>query len=552
MYLWRKKSGFFFQIRIPAQRIAALGSTPVRIWLGALQKREAQRRATTLAVVALEGINAGMDRETLTHSLKTLAQELEALKRAEFSAALSTMGARSRADEEAAHGPSANVELLSHHRQSEAKGQGRKDALEAVRRRLDTIGQALKTDAAALTAERAAYAHALATVAGIERSATPPDPNPVEPPVAIADDEHRDEREITADTLFSVAGKTILELRKEAKVGGGRDGDDRYQERLEAALAAFIDVIGDKPLRYYLPLNMQEFATVMGRCPKNRTKYPQFKGLSIRELAEVNAQSKTPLPTLSVSAVSSLVSEVASLWSTATAGVSDVKDLKSYRITMPATARKAIVREGLSASSLNVWVRSAASLYPRDDCKRFMFLVALLTGMRQGELVWLQSKDIVEIGGHTVIDLRLPLMVNGKEVDRALKTETSPRIVALHPFLKEAGFLDFAQGRRGWVFGEFHRKAKDPSHAAQKQMGYWMRKIGIHVEHKQVFHSLRHNAKHWIRVSLGKHIADRQCGHASSDVGDSYGFPVLQPDEIAKIEALALPSGVDFDLLRKK
>lgn len=550
MYLWRKDSGFFFQMRIPAAHAVNLGATPLRIWLGALKKREAQRRATVLAVAAAEGMSAGMDRETLTRSLKALAQELETLRRAEFSAGLSMLGARSGASEEVDRGLSADPELVGHFRQVEARAEGRKQAMAIVRQRLAAVGQALETDAAALTAERAAYSHALATVAAIERPTAPAAPvAALVPASSAAADEHRDEREITSDTLLSVAGGIVLNLRKEAKTGGGKGGDDRYQERLDSALAAFADVIGDKPLRYYLPLHVQEFATVMAKCPKNRTKYPQFKGISIRKMTEVNAKHKKPIPTLSTSAVGSLVSEVTNLWSKATAGVADVKDLKSYRITMPANARKAITREGLPASSLNVWMKSAASLYPRDDFKKYMALVALLTGMRQGELVWLQPKDIVEIDGHTVIDLRLPLVINGKEVDRALKTETSPRIVALHPCLREAGFLDFAGGRRGWVFGEYHRRAKDPSHSAQKQMGNWMRSLKIHVEHRHVFHSLRHNAKHWLRGiggDNGKLIADRQCGHAPGSVGDTYGFPVLQSDEIEKIEALPLPKGVDF------
>lgn len=53
---------------------------PLRIWLGALRTREAQRRTTALAVIAFEGLNAGMDRETLTRSLKALALELEGLR----------------------------------------------------------------------------------------------------------------------------------------------------------------------------------------------------------------------------------------------------------------------------------------------------------------------------------------------------------------------------------------------------------------------------------------------------------------------------------------
>lgn len=558
MYLWRKDSGFFFQMRIPSARVVNLGSTPLRIWLGALPKREAQRRATALAVVAGEGFDSGMDRETLTRSLKTLAEEIASTRRAEFSAGLGVLGARSAADAERGHGESADPELVSHFRQQEARATGRKEVMASMRERLQVIGQAVETDAAALTAERAAYERSLAAVAAAGRPALPIEPTPLAvlvsaPPVVTH--EYRDEREITADTFLSVAGKVVLDLRKEAKEGGGKGDVDRYQERLESSLAAFIDVIGDKPLRYYLALNVQEFATVMAKCPKNRKKYPQFSGLSIRKITEVNAQRKEPIPTLSTSAVSSLVSEVTNLWSKATAGVADVKDLKAYKITMPSSARKAITREGLPNTSLNIWMKAAASLDLRDDFKKFMPLVALLTGMRQGELVWLQPKDIVEIDGHTVVDLRLPLIIDRKEIDRALKTETSPRIVALHPFLREAGFLDFAKTRRGWVFGEFHRGRKDPSNSAQRRMGTWMRSLKIHQEHKHVFHSLRHNAKHWLRGiggDTGKLIADRQCGHAPGSVGDSYGFPVLQSDEIEKIEALPLPKGVEFSGFRKR
>jgi len=372
------------------------------------------------------------------------------------------------------------------------------------------------------------------------------------PPIGV--DEYRDDREITADTLLSVAGKIVLDLRKEAKAGGGNNDDDRYQERLGSALEAFVDVIGDKPLRYYLPMHVQEFATVMAKCPKNRTKYSHFEGISIREMGKVNVRHKEPVPTLTTSAVSGLISDFLNSWSKATAGVTDVKDLRAYKITMPASARPATVREGLPATSLNVWMKAAASLYPRDNFKKFMPLVALLTGMRQGELVWLQPKDIVEVDGHTVIDLRLPLVIDGKEIARVLKTKTSPRLVALHPFLREAGFLDFASSRRGWVFGEFHRGRKDPSNSAQRRMGTWMRALKIHKEHKHVFHSLRHNAKHWLRGiggDTGKLIADRQCGHAPGSVGDGYGFPVLQSDEIEKIEALPLPKGVDLSGFQK-
>ena len=152
MYLWRKDYGFFFQMRIPAALVVNLGATPLRVWLGALKKREAQRRATILGGAAAEGMSASMDRETLTRSLKSLAQELETLRRAEFSAGLGMLGARSGASEELDHGPSADAELVGYFRQAEARAGGRKEAVAFIRKRLATVGQALEADAAALTA----------------------------------------------------------------------------------------------------------------------------------------------------------------------------------------------------------------------------------------------------------------------------------------------------------------------------------------------------------------------------------------------------------------
>ncbi|MBD8877658.1 hypothetical protein [Roseibium polysiphoniae] len=155
--------------------------------------------------------------------------------------------------------------------------------------------------------------------------------------------------------------------------------------------------------------------------------------------------------------------------------------------------------------------------------------------------------DLVELDEYTVIDLRRPLMIDRKEVDRQLKTETSPRIVGLPSFLVDAGFVDYARDirKRGFVFSAFHA-AGDPADAASKQMTNWMKKIAIHERHRQTFHSLRHNAKHWYANELGERTADRQLGHAPANVSRGYGFPVIQSEEIEKIASMPIPRGLDL------
>ncbi|ENR34300.1 hypothetical protein P035_00508 [Brucella suis 06-988-1656] len=168
MYLWQKANGYFFQMRPPSYR-SDLGGGYFRIWLGQLSKKEAKRRAITLAGVALEGFGSGMDRDTLNRSLKAVADELAALGREQFKANF----ALQKLDEMDEQGD-VHPDAVQKYNQNLIAARAKAQTLTSIRTRLDTIGQALQTDAAALTAERAAYAHALTAVASIQANIAPP------------------------------------------------------------------------------------------------------------------------------------------------------------------------------------------------------------------------------------------------------------------------------------------------------------------------------------------------------------------------------------------
>ncbi|MGX5722822.1 hypothetical protein ACWKW5_22465 [Shinella zoogloeoides] len=362
-----------------------------------------------------------------------------------------------------------------------------------------------------------------------------------------------DVRAFTPATLLSVAGHAVLETQKAAR--STKSGKiSRYDERLETTLNAFLDVVGDKPLNYYLPIHLQDFATVLARVPANRSKFPIFKGLTLREMGEKNSKLSPTLrkTCLSSTSISGYLLEIKSIWKKITAGMYDVRDITNYSVTMPADAEDSIDREPLKVSSLNIWIRDIASeSRMRKPHKAWLPVVGLLTGMRLAELVYLQKTDIVDVEGNEVFDLRRPLRIGGKEIDRPLKTKTSKRIVAIHPILRECGFIDYAKKIRssnGFIFSHF-QETNDPPDAAQKQMGNWMKTLGIHERQRQVFHSLRHNAKHWFRVNAGDRLADLQCGHALDSEGKKYGFKSLDPEEVQKIMAIPPLRNVDFSPL---
>ncbi len=570
MYLWKRENGFTYQQRIPVSVEPQFGKSPIRVSLGPLSAAAARKRAIILSGAAMRLMDdPTMTRETLVHSLRALNSELQSLKRKSFPLGALAVKAHQEADELEAEGAETYARTL---REKAQRLSDEKVGIAGFRERLESIAEALSKDSIAWEAERETFQSVVRTLGSLERGQNTvvveptqttavtmtrkPPSGPVAKPIESVSDgigQITDPRAFTLETRFSVAGRVILDMRREALDVGNSDRT-RYEERLEATFAAFLEVIGDHPLRYYLPLHLQDFATFMGKVPTNRSKHPTFKGLSLKQVVEKN--NKLPeekrVKRLSETTVKEHVGQIKLIWEKATAGVDGARDMRSFNVTMPAAASAAIDREGLPTSSLNTWftdcIRPEVMKKPH---KAWLPLVAYLTGMRLSELVYLQSSDIVTIAGNEVFDLRLPLTINGKSLARPLKTKTSRRIVAIHPLLRECGFIDFAKGQRGrggFIFPHYHA-AKDPADAAQKQMGNWMIALGIHVPQRQVFHSLRHNAKSWIRIHAGKFLCDKQCGHAMKSVADDYGFESLEPEEVEKIMSIPAPRDIDFSPL---
>jgi integrase len=541
MYLWFRPSGFIFQQGIPRRLHMRFGKTPIRVNLGLIPSDEARRRARILAGVMTARIEeATMTREILSASLSALAAEISGIERRDRHLMFTVP---SHDDVMHADHDPAVSDLMQEHRSS---AQQQRRNLKGVGKRLDKIGLAMADDKIAWQSERQTFETVVKVLGSVERPVAT---------VATEAETEVDARAFKPSTLLSVAGRSILEARK-AALNPDDDNASRYEERLETSFASFLDVVGDKPLSYYLPIHMQDFATFLARVPLNRKKVAIFRDLTLKQAVEKNA--KLPLdqrkPCLAETTVTSYISEVKNIWSRVAAGVPGLRDMGAYRVTMPKDTAAAIDRKPISVPSLNIWLRdSATEKSMKKPHRAWLPLAGLLTGMRLSELVYLQRSDIVDFEGFEIIDLTTPLIIDGQKVERPTKTGTSKRYVALHPLLHECGFVDYVKSVKstnGFVFAHFHA-TEDPPLAAGKQMINWMKTLKIHVHQKQVFHSLRHNAKDWFRGHLGKRLSDKQCGHRFVDVSDNYGESLLLPEEIQQIMEMPAPRRLDFSAFLK-
>lgn len=547
MYLWRRPSGFIFQQGIPTRLRGKLGSSPIRIGLGSIPAEEARRRARILAGAMTSQIEEPhMTREILSASLKALAAEIKGIAKRDRYLLFMAPSAAEIHEIDGESAPENDRSVADLMRSERATAVQKRRNLKGMQARLEKIGAALAEDRVAWEAERGTYESVVRVLGSLERPAAPAAAAPSEP----EQEQQTDARAFKPSTLLSVAGTAILNARKEAVNPDDKDAT-RYEERLETAFAAFLEVVGDKPLTYYLPIHMQDFATFLARVPTNRSKIALFKGLTLRQAVEKNAKLPPDQrkPCLAETTIASYLSEVKNIWSRVAGGVPGLKDMGAYRVTLPKNTAASIDREPIGVPSLNIWLKDAATpKLMKKPHKAWLPLAGLLTGMRLAELIYLQRTDIVDVEGNEVIDLTRPLLMGGQEIDRPVKTKTSKRYVAIHPLLHEVGFIEYAksvESPNGFVFGHFHQ-TDDPPDSAQKQMSNWMNTLGIHETQRQVFHSLRHSAKDWFRDHVGERLCDKQCGHAFGSVSAKYGAKLLKPKEVRKIMEMPAPDGVDF------
>lgn len=248
------------------------------------------------------------------------------------------------------------------------------------------------------------------------------------------------------------------------------------------------ELTGDRPLCDLKRLDARKVKEVLLRLPKNRSKMPNTRDLSLADALKLAGTE-----VIATQTVNGYINTYKAFfgWAVdnglATENLFAGMSVKTSRRT--ATKRPAFTAAQLAAMLAHL-IDSESTLVNRE-CHRWGTLVAMFTGCRVNEAAQLHVADIRQEQGIWCIDFN-------ENDGKSVKTAASTRIVPIHWRLLDAGSLEFVESRRIAVsprlFPEF---SFTPQNGYGRNLGRWFNDTFLpELDLKSgglVFHSLRHS-----------------------------------------------------------
>ncbi|WP_417461670.1 tyrosine-type recombinase/integrase [Kordiimonas sp.] len=176
-------------------------------------------------------------------------------------------------------------------------------------------------------------------------------------------------------------------------------------------------------------------------------------------------------------------------------------------------------------------------------------VIAMLSGMRLGEIVQLTRKDLRKQDGIWIFD------INTGDGSKRVKTAAGCRHVPVHPKLMDLGLLKWIKatpyvGDSGLLFPSLQSSVVgDPANTASKRLNRYLCKVGIKRDKRMCIHSLRHSFIDQLRHhSTQEYVIKKVVGHAEHSVTSSYGDGASLSvcfDAVAKCY-----SSIDFEVIQ--
>jgi integrase len=340
---------------------------------------------------------------------------------------------------------------------------------------------------------------------------TPPAPAPLRP---LVQDNAGD------DIPFSVLWERYRDERKLPEKTASDFG---------AYVRRFIEINGDLPAKQITKAHIRHFKDVMLKVP-SRLDHKTRK-LTVPQLLE-KFEGRDDVPRLSARTVNDKA--LGAISAVLSYGADN-----GYRDDNPASGVKVATGEvqadprlPYDASDLSrifsfpVFTSGERPVAGGGEAAKWLPLLALFTGARLEELGQCRVADVKVENGIPFLDLRVI------EQGKALKRDSSRRMVPVHPELIRCGFLQYVQQQRKAggerLFPDLKSERSKLTAAWSQWWGRYARKHGI-TDKRKVFHSFRHTFKDACRAAgIEEAIYDALQGHKGGSVGRSYGlgYPV--------------------------
>ncbi|MFS8159545.1 MAG: tyrosine-type recombinase/integrase [Candidatus Roizmanbacteria bacterium] len=249
----------------------------------------------------------------------------------------------------------------------------------------------------------------------------------------------------------------------------------------ESIYKVFLEIMGNRELKTITHQDLIACRDKLVKLPANRGKNPILRDKTIIEILAI--KNITPM---SLVTINKYLSRISSLFKWA-AKHHYISVNVAEGLSLPNKKRASEDRESYSIEDIQA-ILGNLKQDPAKPERYWIPMIGLYSGMRLDEICQLHIEDIVELDKIKCININ-------ESGDKKLKTQSSERIVPIHPKLVELGLIKYVDSQRASGKTRLWENLKKGRDGYSHDFGKWYQRFNrqeITKNPKRVFHSLRH------------------------------------------------------------
>lgn len=273
-------------------------------------------------------------------------------------------------------------------------------------------------------------------------------------------------------------------------------------------LNILVFIVGDKAIQSYTREDARNFRDTALTLPPRVSSWIN-KGYTLKDICNMDT-----VKTITVSTVNNWVRNLSAMFDYAVKeGVISENVFKGLSITQR-NIKPSSLRDAFTLSEVNTIIDCISDIYTNKDSKYWIVLIGAYSGMRLGEITQLYTDNIIDYKGVWCF------YVTGDREDQHIKNLSSERIVPIHQYLLDMGFLTYVQHKQDRLFPDLkYTEFNGYRTGISKWFGNILVKLGIKDSSRKVsFHSFRHYVATELKnKSIPEHITAEILGHSNNN-----------------------------------